>query len=373
VKTVLITGATGVVGSAVAPLFLNEPETEVWLLLRARDDVELAARVDQLFAYWGVDISSPTARARVRAVRGDVSAPLLGLDAASWDRLSRQATHVIHSAASVRLDLPLAEARRSAVEPVKEILRLVERAASGGRLQKLDYVSTIGVAGRLPGQIPETPLESVPGHHNTYEEAKAEAECLVLAAMRAGLPATVHRPSMVVGEARTGKVMRFQVFYFLAEFLSGARTWGVVPRLGDLCLDIVPCDFVAAGIHAASNAEAATGRILHLCAGPGQAIPLAELAGIVRRLRRRRGERLPAVKPVPMPVFRALWRLVQAPDGARWRRQLAKLAPFFSYAAERQVFTTARTTEFLAAHGVVLPDCRALAATALGYQLRTAS
>ena len=55
--------------------------------------------------------------------------------------------------------------------------------------------------------------------------------------MQAGLPATIHRPSMVVGDSQTGKVIHFQVFYHLCEFLSGRRTLGIVPDTGDAALD----------------------------------------------------------------------------------------------------------------------------------------
>ena len=37
-------------------------------------------------------------------------------------------------------------------------------------------------------------------------------------------PITVHRPSTVVGDARPGKVMHFQVFYHRCEFLPGQPT-----------------------------------------------------------------------------------------------------------------------------------------------------
>ena len=72
----------------------------------------------------------------------------------------------------------------------------------------------------------------------------------------AGLPATVHRPSMVVGDLRTGKVIHFQVFYYLAEFFSGLKTWGVVPRTAGIRLDIIPSDYVARGLHLSSSRQA---------------------------------------------------------------------------------------------------------------------
>ena len=77
-KTVLITGATGAIGSAVAPLFLAEPDTRVHLLLRADSTEHLQQRLQQLLEFWGDDIPD-TASSRIELHRGDVSAPQLGL------------------------------------------------------------------------------------------------------------------------------------------------------------------------------------------------------------------------------------------------------------------------------------------------------
>ena len=78
-RRVLITGATGVVGSALTPRFLNEPDCEVWPLIRAESEAHLAERVEALFDFWGQEVHEPTARQRLKPLRGDVSLPRLGL------------------------------------------------------------------------------------------------------------------------------------------------------------------------------------------------------------------------------------------------------------------------------------------------------
>jgi thioester reductase-like protein len=355
-RTVLLTGATGVVGSALAPLFLNEPDTELWVLLRAADDGELSRRVDELFAYWGDDVTSATARARLHAVRGDVSAPGLGLDPAAYDMLARRVTHIVHSAASVKMNMSEEEARLSSVVPTEQILTLARQAGAAGTFRKLDYVSTLGVAGRMRGLVPEAPLAGDHGFHNTYESSKAQAERLVLAAIDGGLPATIHRPSMVVGNSRTGKAIRPQVFQFLAGFLAGGQTAGVVPRLAGVQLDTVPSDYVAAAIHWSSGAPQATGQILHLCSGPALAIGLMPLMVMAREIHAAAGETLPTLKPLPLPVFRALMKLVRSVSGEDTRRRLGNLALFLEYAEDHQRFDNARTARLLAAAGLSVPD-----------------
>ena len=49
----------------------------------------------------------------------------------------------------------------------------------------------------------------------------------------------------VVGDTINGRIIHFQVFYHLCEFLSGRRTLGLAPGFGGARLDIVPADYVA--------------------------------------------------------------------------------------------------------------------------------
>lgn len=358
-RKVLITGATGVLGSALAPLFINEPETQVLLLIRAGDDRVLAQRLEALFAFWGADIAEPGARSRVTALRGDAAEPGFGLPRAVGDGLARDLTHIVHCAASVRLDLSEGEARRSALDPARHAVALAAACRGNGRFAKLDYVSTLGVAGRLQGMVPERPLTEARGFHNTYESAKAAAEELVLAAAQDGLPVTIHRPSMVVGHSRTGKISRFQVFYFLSRFLSGRHTWGLIPRLEGMSLDLVPCDWVAGAIHRASLDGRTVGRILHLCAGPDRAVPFLDLVRILGEHYRRRELHLPRLRLVPPRLFLAALvalRLIAHGDS---RHRLGNLEMFLDYMADRQVFANRETLRLLGYGGDDAPPAPA--------------
>src|SRR5206468_3341904 len=164
--------------------------------------------------------------ARVEMVRGDTSLPHFGLDSARFERIAAECSRIIHCAAMVRMNLPLAEARRAAVRAAENVVELARSAARAGILEKVEFLSTVGVGGTLPGTLPERWITESRAYHNTYEQAKAEAEVLVAQGVAEGLPITVHRPSMVVGDSRTGDVLRFQIFYHLVEFLSGRRTFG---------------------------------------------------------------------------------------------------------------------------------------------------
>ena len=150
--------------------------------------------------FWDVNLSD--IRERVKAVRGDMADERFGLDAATYEALANECTHIIHCGGVVRMNLPLQEARKTALDAARNICDLAEACRQNGILEKIEFVSTVGVAGRLPGLLPETWITEPRTFHNTYEQAKAEAEEFIADKVNEGLPVTVHRPSMVVGASK---------------------------------------------------------------------------------------------------------------------------------------------------------------------------
>ncbi len=345
---VFITGATGVVGSELVPLFLASPETEVRILVRAEDENRLRHRVDDLFDYWQLspDLEADFRR-RLVALPGDVTRPRLGLGGDAWQRLAREITHIVHAAGNVRLNQSIEAARHDAVDSARSVAELAWASRASGGPAKLDAVSTVGVAGRMQGLIPERPLTEPRAFHNTYEQAKAEAEDFLLGELDKGLPLTIHRPSMVVGRSDTGRIIRFQVFYYLCDFLSGAKTWGFVPDTGEATLDIIPVDYVARAIHCTALHAQSVGRVLHLSSGPDGAIRIADLVGQVRARYADRGQPLPRLRLVPLGRVRWLLPLVTRASWGRTRRLLGTLPHFLAYLDDPQEFINGDTRRFL--------------------------
>lgn len=351
---VLVTGATGVVGSALVPWYLQEETAQVKILVRADSPSHLEQRLAGLFAFWqplGLDARGLD---RVQALRGDVTSPRWGLSPEDYSRLAAEVTHVVHAAGNVKLNQPLEEARRSAVDSARQAVDLARACQEHGQFQKLEVISTVGVAGTTRGLIREVPYEAE-RFHNTYEQAKAEAEKLVLAEMAQGLPATIHRPSMVVGDSRTGHIVHFQVFYYLTDFLSGSRTWGFVPETGPAKLDIIPADYVARAIYLASHRPETAGRILHLCSGPERSWTLSRLTEWLREMLSRRGTRLPRLRRLSPAWYRRALASIRPLVPAKRRRFLTSLPYFLDYLAEEQLFDNTQARQFLAAAGCQMP------------------
>ncbi|MEF8702761.1 MAG: SDR family oxidoreductase [Candidatus Accumulibacter sp. UW26] len=361
-----ITGATGAIGSALVPVLLADPQAKCTLLLRAGSADELGARRQSLYRFWQPSVGDTPLHDRLRALRGDVTLPDFGLAVADYQELAGQCTHIIHSAGNVRMNLPIEQARRSSVDSARHIVALAQACA---RLEKVEFVSTVGVGGRMSGTLPEEWLSSERSFHNTYEQAKAEAEEIVRVEVEGGLPLTVHRPSMVVGESGSGRIIHFQVFYHLCEFLSGRRTFGLSPDLSRGRLDIIPADHVARAIAWSSTTRSTCGRILHLCSGPALALPLKPLRERVRTAFAQAGRRLPPVIGLPTPVFSTLLSVASLLMSAEDRRAVRTLPIFLDYLATEQSFANHRTQALLSDVGLGVPSPERYLDQVLAYYL----
>lgn len=361
-----ITGATGVVGSALVAELCAQTPVELQLLVRAKDAAELARRRAAMLRFWEFSENSDIAR-RITLLQGDVTLPNFGLSDVAYANVAETTTHIVHSAAIVKMNLPLEEARRSAVTSVSAILALAKRCQANGLLQKVDIVSTVGVSGLTPGLMPEEPMPNVEKFHNTYEASKSEAERYIFA-NQGDLPLTIHRPSMVVGHAETGKIIHFQVFYHLCEFLSGQHTSGFIPKTNGVSLDTIPVSYVAKAIvFSAMNPNATRGQIFHLCSGPSVAVPVNELVSRVQTSFAQNSGKPP--RAIPAGLFRAALPVMVWFAGEREKKALRNLPIFLDYLAVPQGFSNEKSKVFFNQVGINLPNPDRYLPSVLNYYL----
>lgn len=351
---VLILGA-GVLGAAIAAEFLLDGPWPVSVLIRPAPGRSTAQRLEELKTFLRDSGIPAEAIARLRGVAGDAAEAGWGLAPNDHDALRRGVTHVVHAAGPVRVNLTPAEARRDLVDATRGVLEFSRNAP---RVQKLEYISSWGIAGNWKGRLPEGPLRAARCFHTAYEAAKAEAEDLVWAASTS-LPVTVHRPTFVVGDSRTGRVRRFQVFYELMDLLGGRSTRGWIPRFPPLPLDAVPADFVARVVATSARQPDWAGRALNLSSRVGGAWTAAQYAERLPLLFAEAGEAVPPPHRIPWSVFRRA-----VPWMARWgplrsRPLLRALRDFLSdmdsSAAAGFGVETAQTSAALSSAGIALP------------------
>ena len=155
------------------------------------------------------------------------------------------------------------------------------------------------MSGTATGVFRETDLDVGQSFKNHYEETKFRSEVEVA---RSGLPTTIYRPGIVVGDSRTGETAKFDGPYFTLSAIEKAPSPGFFPRIGSgrHPVNIVPVDFVVEAMARLGALTASRGRTYHLT----DPAPLSTLE-VSRVLARALGKRL-AFVPVSKGVARAL-------------------------------------------------------------------
>jgi long-chain acyl-CoA synthetase len=341
---VLITGATGLVGMQVVARYLRNTDRPIYALVRAPSAGAANGRLNGALA----NLPGGGARAaaeRVVAVPGDIEREGLGIDPVFRERLAAEVSDIVHSAASVSFTLGLEESREINVEGTRRVLEFAELCRRRGGLRNLSHVSTAYVAGTHEGRFGEDQLDVGQDFRNAYERSKFEAEQLVRS-YRNRLPIQVLRPSIIVGERKTGWTVSFNVLYApLKAFARGAYL--ALPGKRSAPVDVVPVDYVADAVFELSNRPRDAEDTYHLVAG-ARASTVEQLVGLSARYFRRRPPRL-----LPPALYRRLVHpvLVRAARGRR-RRALRRSEVYFPYFSARVRYDDRRARRRLQPAGI---------------------
>jgi nucleoside-diphosphate-sugar epimerase len=348
----LMTGFPGFLGSSLLPrLLARRDRIKAVCVVQSQ---HLATATERLRA---IEAEHPEIAGRTELLTGDITQAGLGIDAAHAPILD-EVTEVWHLAAVY--DLAVAEriARRVNVEGTAHVLTFCrERPA----LQRLQYVSTCYVSGRAGGRFTEDMLDVGQTFNNHYEATKFEAERLVRDAMAAGLPATIYRPGIVVGDSRSGETQKYDGPYYIARFLRRQPLpVAMLPAVHRrYTTSLVPRDFVIDAMDRLSVLDVSLGRTYALTdPTPPTNRQVAET--FARHL----GKRLVWV-PLPLGVTKATLTTVPGLE-----RLLGLPAELLDYFAASTTYATDHTLEDLAGTGVACPPFESYAGSLLDFMER---
>lgn len=206
-KSVFLTGGSGLLGTALIES------------VRAEDVIALYHR--SRIAYAGIE-----------TFQGDIRKPLFGLSEQDYEALAARIDVIIHSASITRLGVSETKIIDTNVEGTREIVKLARRARA-----RLIYVSTAFVHPDVSDVMAAS----------RYEESKRQAEALV---RTVGGDFVIVRPSIIVGDSRTGRVSAFQGLHEVLGSMIN-RSLPVLPSTPEMLCDFVAQDWVTDAIWAA--------------------------------------------------------------------------------------------------------------------------
>jgi nucleoside-diphosphate-sugar epimerase len=323
-RSVLLTGASGVVGSA----------------LRSRlRDLDVTCLVHR----------SPVAGPNETTVRGDIATPMLGLANQAYARLAANVDAVIHCAAVTDFNRAAGGLEATNIAGTEHVAAFAAAANA-----VLYHVSTAFVHTTVDGDRGRTAIG--------YAASKLAAEQVVRAS---GVPHVILRPSVVIGDSVTGEIAAFQGLHQVAAGMFA----GIVPMIPfDPCwpIDFVPADVVADAIACVVENRVDEGEFW-ISAGE-KALRLDEGVAVAVELARAMGVSIDMPRFVPPEMFdRLIGPVFLDVLPVRIRRNVVRMLEFFTTYLQSGDVKPSSLDQLAALGARPLPDQRESLRNSLRY------
>ena len=247
-----VTGATGFIGRHLVERLL-ERDGDIHVLVRE----ESREKLDELILRWG-------AGDRIKPVVGDLSESRLGVDPASLPKID----HFFHLAAIYDMT---ADETRNALLNVGGTQHAVE-LANALEVGRFHHISSIAVAGLYKGTFNEDMFDEGQPLAHPYHRTKFESEKLVRERVKS--PWRVYRPSIVIGNSKTGEMDKIDGPYYFFKAVQKIRhalpEWFPLVSIEWGWTNVVPVDWVAASIDHIGHQDGLDGQAFHIVDPKGQ-------------------------------------------------------------------------------------------------------
>ncbi len=246
-----VTGATGFIGRHLIERLL-EREGDIHVLVREGS----RSKLDSLIEGWG-------AGDRIKPVIGDLSESRLGVESPP-----EGVEHFFHLAAIYDMT---ADETRNALLNVGGTRNAVD-LANAMQVGRFHHISSIAVAGNYRGTFNEDMFNEGQPLEHPYHRTKFESEKLVRE--RLTVPWRVYRPSIVVGNSKTGEMDKIDGPYYFFKAIQKVRhalpEWFPLVSIEWGWTNIVPVDYVAAAIDHIGHQDGLDGQAFHVVDPRGQ-------------------------------------------------------------------------------------------------------
>lgn len=274
-KTVLLTGATGFLGSHMIPELVRH-NFKVICLARPQKGKSPLERIRALVENICPDNDCRDILEQISVAEGDVGAPDLGIAAPAYQKLQQEVEYIFHCAAMTTFSPDQAAVQWKAnVDGTENMVRFALGSPAAGQFH---YVSTAYVAGDRTNHVAEDELDRGQSFLNGYEKSKFFAEKMLRRyAQETGLKITFYRPSIIVGDSRSGKTILFNGMYLFMRFFDVAkRSQRVIEENGKIIVPVrcignpdctknfVHIDYVVKTIATLFQTPAAHGKTYHV-------------------------------------------------------------------------------------------------------------
>jgi nucleoside-diphosphate-sugar epimerase len=267
----LLTGATGFLGGAIAAELIAKPVWERTLLLvRAPDRATACGRLRNTLARFEVPDELLERVREEQIILGDFKRAAEIFEAPDQAARLSGVTRVINSAAVATFS------NHPGLWPINVVgtFEFVRRLHEIARIERFVHVGTAMCHGMdIPSAVPEGyESPNPPQHLVPYTETKVFIENKIRTELP-DLPFVVVRPTIIVGHSKLGTRPSGSIYWvFRTALLLGAFTCALTDSI-----DVVPVDWTAQAIVHIALKDSLSHNLYHASAGPDHASTFAEL------------------------------------------------------------------------------------------------
>lgn len=257
-RAILLTGATGFVGSHLLAELLGTTQADIYCLVRDRSTTAARARLDEVLQRYHITLDAEQ-HSRLHLVTGNLAEPRFALDDEQYQALSRQIDCVYHSASAVNFIQPYSYMKRDNVQGLSEVIRF----AAHYRTKPLLLLSTISVyswghlhTGKRVMLETDDIDQNLPAVITDigYVRSKWVMEKIADLAAAQGLPLITFRLGYATSHSQTGVSASYQ---WWGRLVKTCISSGSVPDLHDLREGLTTVDYMTRAIaHISRNPQA---------------------------------------------------------------------------------------------------------------------